>query len=152
MSAEAVSTFGSVDQLATDMNKVHDLGIAILNSLQMTARRGQPVLGEVLTSKNPLAAIKQMIQEMAKSTATPKAREVLPNGVVRGIVTNRVVGGWLVKPADENGKNFTLLDESISGRLQAGDEILVTLTKEVNEHGRMVVTLFKQNQPQAQAA
>ncbi len=140
--AEVITS--GLDQLATDMGKVHNLAVTLLDSLRTTNKSGQRVDGEILKNKDPLSTLKTIIRGLAEKAAasTPRAAETLPEGVVRGITTGRVSGGWLIKRADgSNGKNFTLPDAAVSGRLQAGAEILVALTDEVNEHGRTVVRL-----------
>lgn len=145
--AEAFTTV-SMDTLNTSVQATHALALEILNSLKRTAKSGQRVIGDIFNSRDPLTAIKSALKEMAQEATakTPKTPEVLPKGAVKGIVTNRVHGGWLVKPANGNGKNFTLLDQSISKRLQAGDEVLVTLTDIVNDHGRIEVKPYVQAQ------
>lgn len=126
--------------LASDPANTDQFAADLVASLKRTQASGQPVEGEILASRDPLAAVRTAMRDALKPR--DKAEE-LPDGVLRGTVSRHVVDGWVVAYSDRGHGKGPILQNGNGARLKEGDPVTFTLTGESDSYGHPIAVLYQ---------
>lgn len=126
--------------LAGDPANTDQLAADLVASLKRTQASGQPVEGEVLTSKDPLSTVRLLIKDALK----PRDKaEALPDGVFRGTVSRHVADGWVVAYSDRGLGKGPIIQNGNGAHLKEGDPVTLTLIGETDPHGHPIAVLYQ---------